>query len=239
MENVVHVALQDLLHDFRKYPEKYFTEEDIRWRFMAFLSQLLRKHGTEVVSIQDGRTSVLHGEYPTPFRCKMPGRTFTIAPPESKARRGHFDIVLLDPDSIRGCSFEVVRAQFYRKFLAHLSSLPMPFVDTIIELKLFRDLAHPNRTVSATRQGEYAVQAILKTVAALLPQIGYYTKPFARRGIVLLLDNSELAATSDVAVARSKFLNTFNGELNWRELPASLEAIYARSGKEKRFFGYK
>ncbi len=31
MEKAVHEAVQDLLRDFREYPQRYFTEEDIRW----------------------------------------------------------------------------------------------------------------------------------------------------------------------------------------------------------------
>lgn len=144
--------MQDLLRDFREYPQKYFTEEDVRWRLMGRLSQLLCERGMERVSIQDRQTSILHGEYPTPFRCKMAKATFAVAPPGSCAVRGHFDIIVLNPDSIRGCRFEVVRAQFYKVFLAQLPSLQMPFLDTVIELKLFRELAYPNRTYSARRQ---------------------------------------------------------------------------------------
>lgn len=237
MGDAVQVAVQDLLRDFREYPQRYFTEEDVRWRLMGRLNQLIRERGMEQAPIQDGQTSILHGEYPTPFRCKMAKATFAVAPPGSRAVRGHFDIVVLDPDSIRGCRFEVVRAQFYKVFLAQLPSLQMPFLDTVIELKLFRDLAHSNRTESARRQAEFAAQAVLKTVAALVAQIGYYAKPFARRGLVLLLDNSEFVATGDIAAARDTFLSTLTDCIEWKILPDSLTAFYVASGREQQFFG--
>jgi len=131
----------------------------------------------------------------------------------------------------------VVRAQFYKVFLAQLPSLQMPFLDTVIELKLFRDLAHPNTTESARRQAEFAAQAVLKTAAALVPQIGYYAEPFARRGFVLLLDNSELVASGDIAVARRKFIGALANRIKWKALPDSLAVFYVASGKEQRLFG--
>jgi hypothetical protein len=134
---------------------------------MRQLEVKLTQQGWQGVQLRDGYTSALHGEYPTPFRCSMADRSFRLADLESKAQRGHFDVVLLNPSAAAKCTFEVVRSQYYQLFTQALPELPLPFLDCIIQIKLYRDLAHPNRTESAGQQAEYAVQAVKKVVAAL------------------------------------------------------------------------
>lgn len=231
MEQIIQDAIKEIICDFKKCPQKYFTEEDIRWRLMSQIKQLLHNCGKEEVPICNGQTSIIHGEYPTPYKCDMKNKGFILKKPDEKGfRRGHFDIVILDPNSIRDYNFEIIRAQDYSKFLPQLPFLPMPFVDTIIELMLLRDL---NKTKSIGL-GKSAAQDIQKTKAALLPQNGYYCKPFARRGIVLLMDNSELITDKGIDIARKKFRDELNKSVNWKEFPCSLEVIYVASGKEFR-----
>ena len=231
MEQIIQDAIKEIVCDFKKCPQKYFTEEDIRWRLMSQIKQLLHNSGEDEIPILNGQTSIIHGEYPTPYRCNMKDKSFELKNPEEKGfHRGHFDIVILEPKSIRDYNFEIIRAQDYGKFLPLLPNLPMPFVDTIIELMLLRDL---NKTGPiAIELGKSAVQDILKTKATLVPQNGYYCEPFARRGIVLLMDNSELITNKNIDTARKKFRDELNKSVKWRELPNSLKVIYVASGKE-------
>jgi hypothetical protein len=146
---------------------------------------------------------------------------------DTKGQRGHFDIVLLNMNAAKNCEFEILRSQYYTKFCEELRSnrISLPFLNYAIELKLFRDLAHPNRTESAKQQAEYAVQAIMKLEATVKPN-EYYSKPFAEQGIVLLFDNSELANdTSKVEAARQSFFKEF-AKLKWEPLPDTLSCIW-------------
>ncbi|MFA4835780.1 MAG: hypothetical protein WC749_06920 [Dehalococcoidia bacterium] len=195
INKAIDSAIEKVIRDFQEHPEYYFTEEDVRWRLMREIEDALTKLDCHQVKIKSGVTLAVHGEYPTPFRCSMKQRSFEPLPKDSKGQRGHFDIVVLNPLATAICELEVVRSQYYRLFLGDLPKLPLPFLDCVIEIKLFRDLAHTNRTESAKQQAEYAVQAI-KKVAETLKATTYYSKPFAKRGLVLLFDNSALVPCS-------------------------------------------
>lgn len=235
-KNIVVTAIKKLSNVFSLHPQYFFTEEDVRWRLIAELARLFEERGTEKVALKDGTTFIVHGEYPTPFRCKMPERTFQVELPNSKAKRGHFDIVVFNLDAVQKCTFEIVRAQNYKKFLQKLANLPLPFLDSVIELKLFRDFAHGNATESACRKAESAIQAIKKTAAVLKPQDGYYKHPFAMSGFVLIFDNSELSATGNISQARHRFLEMLK-QVCWTTLPSTLSCMYVTSQKGYCFSG--
>jgi len=70
---------------------------------------------------EDGHEHFLvHREYPTPFRCDMSDGKFVTrgederTAKDGKYRRGHYDIVVLDPDFVGRHAYEVVRAQNYQ-----------------------------------------------------------------------------------------------------------------------------
>jgi len=204
INKAVDSAVERVIQDFQRYPGCYFTEEDVRWQLMKEIDNSLLTLDAKYAQLKNGiQISLVHGEYPTPFRCSMKGRSFNLKPKDSDVNRGHFDIAVLNPEAVAQCEFEVVRSQYYRRFLDLLKQekLPLPFLDCVIEIKLYRDLAHPNRTESAKQQAEYAIQAVQK-VDATLKANEYYDDPFAKRGIVLLFDNSDLVFNDDAKLAR-------------------------------------
>jgi hypothetical protein len=145
----------------------------------------------------------------------------------TKGQRGHFDIAILNAAAASQCEFGILRSQYYKTLCERLRTgmIPLPLLDYAIELKLFRDLAHPNRTESAKQQAEYAMQAVNKLNATVQPN-DYYSKPFAKRGIVLLFDNSELVNdTFKVESARKSFFEEFM-KLKWELFPDTLSCIW-------------
>lgn len=237
VNHLIDEAVAQIIQDFRLNPQIYFTEEDVRWQLMKQLEVKLARQDWQNVQLRDGNTSAIHGEYPTPFRCSMANRSFELVDIESKAQRGHFDVVLLNPSAAEQCTFELVRSQYYKAFLQALPQLLLPFLDCVIEIKLYRDLAHPNRTESAGQQVEYAVQAVNKVVAALDAQPTYYCQPFARRGIVLMLDSSRLAYSGAVLGTRDYFRRTFEHAMDYSLLPDTLSAIWATPDEKLEYRG--
>jgi hypothetical protein len=183
-KKVVSNAIQVVVDDFNKCPDKYFTEEDIRWRLMREIEDQL----------SDEDKQLIHAEYPTPFRCSMEKRSFELLPPESSnGTRGHFDIVVLNEAAVRNCEFDIKRAQDYKKFLKQLlgNKLPLPFLNCAIEIKLFRErIMSKNTGPAKTRMQELANQSLQK-VAAAFKAPEYYSKPFAKYGVVLVFNASE------------------------------------------------
>ena len=240
VSEAVDIAVERVIQDFRRYPGCYFTEEDVRWRLMQEIDNSLLALNAKYAQLKNGiQISLAHGEYPTPFRCSMKGRSFNLKAKDSNVNRGHFDIAVLNPEAVAQCEFEVVRSQYYRRFLDLLEQekLPLPFLDCVIEIKLYRDLAHPNRTESAKQQAEYAIQAVQK-VGTTLRSNEYYKNPFAKRGTVLLFDNSDLASNGSaelkrVELARNQFENKLQ-EYATRSLhPDTLSCIWITQQRGK------
>jgi len=231
VNKAVNSGIGKIINDFQQHPHYYFTEEDIRWRLLREIEN----------AFSGGITSVIHTEYPTPFRCSMSERRFELLEiTNTKGQRGHFDVVVLNTDAAAKCDFETLRSQYYKALCDKLEAgqVPLPLLDYAIELKLFRDLAHPNRTESAKQQAEYAVQAV-KKVAATLESTHYYSKPFARQGLVLLFDNSDLVCSGDAEVARSRFQERFSELTDWDSLPDSLSCMWITPQGREEYQGHK
>jgi len=241
VNTAVNSGIEKIISDFQSHSQNYFTEEDIRWRLLRECENALAVDGSNQIPFLNGVTSVIHTEYPTPFRCLMNDRQFKLLDIQNtKGQRGHFDIVVFNAEAAARCDFETLRSQYYKVFCDKLEAneIPLPLLDFAIELKLFRDLAHPNRTESAKQQAEYAVQAIMKLEATVKPN-EYYPEPFAKRGIVLLFDNSELANdTSKVEAARQSFFEEFT-KLKWEPLPDTLSCIWVSPKGREDYSGQK
>lgn len=241
VNKAVSSGIEKTISDFQRRPHYYFTEEDLRWRLLREIENTLAVDGANQITFSGGVTSVIHTEYPTPFRCSMRKRRFELLDiADRKGQRGHFDVVILDAKAAAKCDFETLRSQYYKALCDKLETglVPLPFLDHAIELKLFRDLAHPNRTESTKQQAEYAVQSIEK-VAATLESTQYYSKPFAKQGLVLLFDNSDLVSTSNTVVARQKFQDRLRELTDWDSLPDSLSCIWITPQGREQYQGHK
>lgn len=102
-------CVDTLCYDFKNNPSSYFTENDLVCRFYQLFSSEI---GDYEVKDRDGNPHrIIHMEYPTPFKCSMKGTDFRLKANDSRYRRGHFDIVVLNRDIIRQLNFQEVRSQ--------------------------------------------------------------------------------------------------------------------------------
>jgi len=118
--DAVERSVRELCKVFEHDPTLFYTENDIVCYFYHLLRESLP---SQEAADKDGRKhSLIHREYPTPFRCDMANNRFEIkgdderTPRGGKYQRGHFDIVLLNPDFIRQFPFAVIKAQNYELF---------------------------------------------------------------------------------------------------------------------------
>ena len=116
----VDKSIEMLCSEFQSDPTLFFTENDLVCYFYCFLWQKLP---TSNVYDKDGyKHSLIHMEYPTPFRCDMSKNKFEIKNDEErtekggKYQRGHYDMVILNPDFIKDHSYEVIKAQNYELY---------------------------------------------------------------------------------------------------------------------------
>lgn len=126
-ENIVHAvecSLESFVELFRQEPTRFFTENDLVCELHRRLFNSLDVLKLATVHDKDGfPVNVVHCEYPTPFRCDMKGGGFRMKRDDErtessgKFRRGHFDIVVFNPDSIRRHSYSAIKGQNYGEFL--------------------------------------------------------------------------------------------------------------------------
>jgi len=98
-ELVIHLetALHRLVEGFWDEPYRLFTESDVVAALQSWVAR--RPELAQTQCTADGfETGLLHREYPTFFRFKKSDPTHRLDRP---ARRGHYDLVLINPAYIR------------------------------------------------------------------------------------------------------------------------------------------
>jgi hypothetical protein len=116
-------VLKQLASAFKKKPRRFFTEHDLHSHLYNLVEKELNRKGELFANSKDGlQVSLVHHEYPTPFRCDMSKKGFKIADETQRTqkhglyRRGHYDLVVLNPDFINEFDAVVVAGKNYRRF---------------------------------------------------------------------------------------------------------------------------
>lgn len=118
--DAVDRAINTLCDVFEQHPTWFFTENDLVCYFYSILLRELP--ATSCLDCNDQECLLAHREYPTPFRCSMSGDEFRVkketdrTPRGGKYRRGHYDVVVLNPGFIRQFPYELIKAQDYTDF---------------------------------------------------------------------------------------------------------------------------
>lgn len=155
---------------FRDEPSRFFTENDLVCCFHRMLHGELAALGLDTVNDGDKLPhGLIHCEYPTPFRCDMGGKRFEVKSDEERTpgggnyKRGHYDVVVLNPAFVRRHPYSIIKGQHY----ARLRSAVLPKLDAAEPLALYgvefvfcRDEIKPSRG----RDWERAAQAFVDTV---------------------------------------------------------------------------
>ena len=100
-------AIHELVGEFLREPYQFFTEADAVARFR----QLLETDSmiNQTIESKDGfQISTIHEEFPTFFRFDD-ANPFSRLEADSGASRGHYDIVIVEPDFIRAHTAETVK----------------------------------------------------------------------------------------------------------------------------------
>jgi hypothetical protein len=127
--NAVDGSVTALTELFQMEPTRFFTENDLVCCFNRLLYNSLESLGMATAKDKDGFPhDLVHCEYPTPFRCDMKGKGFQaksdedITPQKGKFRRGHYDVVVLNPTFVRNHSYAAIKGQTYAAFQSTILS---------------------------------------------------------------------------------------------------------------------
>lgn len=149
--NRVHDAIK---HEFLEHPYSFFTEHDFHFKIASMFSTFLEEDETSFAETLDGHTvSLVHHEYPTPFRCHMKGTEFKKfseeeyqdrkrRQPSFRARRGHFDIVIFNPEYVATNKLEIIPGKKYKTLLESFTKKQPPAIDLAIEIVYFPSFDH-------------------------------------------------------------------------------------------------
>jgi len=122
--NAVDSSIESFVTSFVNEPTRFFTENDLVCCFHRHLHNTLDQMGVATVLDKNKLpSSLVHCEYPTPFRCDMKKRRFIRKDDEErtegggKFKRGHYDIVVFNPEFIGCHSYLEIKGQKYSDFL--------------------------------------------------------------------------------------------------------------------------
>ena len=125
----VESQLRSLKEMFRAEPTRFFTENDVVCTFHRILHEALDRLGLATAADRDGLPqSLIHCEYPTPFRCDMKNGGFSAKNDTvrnrrgSRYRRGHYDVVVLSPRFVLEHTFGDLKAQNYERYKKNVLS---------------------------------------------------------------------------------------------------------------------
>lgn len=148
---------------FQQEPTRYFTENDLVCCLHRLLHTSLETLEVATVRDKDGLPhNLIHCEYPTPFRCDMKTMGFEekseadCTPKGKKYKRGHYDLVVLNPAFVAHHTYSVIKCQNfdeYRSNVAPSLSSDQPVVLYGIELDFRRDTIRPSRGKDWKRAG--------------------------------------------------------------------------------------
>lgn len=144
----VDYAIRMLLRTFTANPTLFFTEHDIVCWFYRILADELQKK--ELLTVPDSSGcvhSLIHTEYPTPFRCYMGDHSFRVVPDEDRGSRGphsrgHYDFVILSPCFVRRHNYSEIKGQNFagfKRIATSACSSDNPLVLYAIEFAFSRD----------------------------------------------------------------------------------------------------
>jgi hypothetical protein len=126
IKNAVEACIEELVKKFRKRPYIFYTEHDIHcYLYHLIYKKLYENRLIKECRTEDGKeTVILHEEYPPIYK------------EEERRSLGHFDIVILNPASIKS-----VKSIYHHRNLCDCHERPAePFI--AIELALDRDTDH-------------------------------------------------------------------------------------------------
>ena len=171
----VEKSIEVLCSEFQSHPTLFFTENDIVCYFYSILQKKLLI--SNINDKDDHKHSLIHMEYPTPFRCDMSKNKFELKGDEErtekggKYQRGHYDIVVLNPDFINQNSYEVIKAQDYELYKKQVLSQIDNFKPVILyglEFMFSRDSLKYSKGEDKERGIDKVVAEIIQDTEKLL-----------------------------------------------------------------------
>jgi hypothetical protein len=154
---------------FKSCPHCFFSEHDIHSSLYSIVKQELRQLKIDSETTRDGcTTSLVHHEYPTPFRCDMQRYSFRVTSDREQTprgglyKRGHYDLVIFSPEFIKTHTLDVVCGKNYQKLRSILPKLNIEPLIWACEILYFpKNRKLPGNAAKIIEQDTLKVRATL------------------------------------------------------------------------------
>ena len=161
-DDVRNLTVNRLKEAFQKHPSYFFTEHDVHSVLYNIAGEELQLHGIMTEITSDGHQVMLvHHEYPTPFRCDMKKYGFQLKD-EKPYKRGHYDLVVLNPKFVRSHELDVVYGKDYKKFKSAMQNVEVEPLIWACEVIFFPGVKKlPENALKITKQDALKVKETL------------------------------------------------------------------------------
>jgi hypothetical protein len=161
-------TINALRSTFEKKPTLFYTERDLVCWFTEDLNRRLGRL-KEAADSSGLLHRLVHTEYPTPMRCSMADGDCRVMQETDRTenkrryRRGHLDIVVLNPAFIQHHDYKALKAQHYDHYKHYV--LPQsqglePMMLFAVEFFLARDEIKPSNGTDKALAARKCAQAI-------------------------------------------------------------------------------
>lgn len=168
-ENLTKKVIDELQMTFKSCPHCFFSEHDIHSSLYSIAKKQLHQLKIDSKTTRDGcKTNLVHHEYPTPFRCDMQRYNFRVTSDKEQTprgglyKRGHYDLVIFNPEFIKTHTLDEVTGKNYQKLQSILPKLdiePLIWACEILYFPKIRKL--PENAAKIIEQDTLKVRAIV------------------------------------------------------------------------------
>ena len=194
---------------FGECPQCFFSEHDIHSVLYRLATQELKQQRINPEkTTRDGHiTSLVHHEYPTPFRCDMQGYKFRRAGEEERTqkgglyKRGHYDLVILNPDFVKNNTLEVVCGKNYKKIQSILPRLTIQLLIWAYEAVYFPKIRKlPKNAIKTIRQDALKIKETKKHNFCKIGSVHVFTSHPQKEAAQLQQQIAELAEKEQIDI---------------------------------------
>ena len=194
---------------FRECPQCFFSEHDIHSVLYRLAKQELKHHGiNSEETTRDGYiTSLVHHEYPTPFRCDMQGYKFRRATEEERTqkgglyKRGHYDLVILNPDFVKSNTLGIVCGKNYEKLRSILPRISVPLLIWACEIVFFPRIKKlPKNATKIIKQDALKIKETEKSNFCKIGSVHIFTSHLHKEATQLQQQITRLAEKEQIEI---------------------------------------
>ena len=205
VKNKIINEFQDI---FRDYPQYYFSEHDVHSVLYHLTKEQLKQHAENSQTTLDGfETTVVHHEYPTPFRCDMQGYKFRRASEEERTpkgglyKRGHYDLVILNSDFIKNNTLDIVCGKTYKKLRSILPRLAIPLLIWACEIIYFPRIKKiPKNAIKIIEQDSLKIKETMNCNFCKIGSVHVFTSHPHRPAAHLEQQTAKLAERQQIEI---------------------------------------